>query len=91
MTGTCELCGREGRELTAHHLIPRMRHNKKVRREQGKGRNKTADICSPCHRQVHHLFTEKELERSYYTIELLLASPEVAAWVEWVGKRPNWQ
>ena len=53
--------------------------------------HRTAALCSSCHRQVHKLFTEKELERSYHTVELLLAHPAVLEWVGWVGKRPNWR
>ena len=85
----CELCGRE-QALTRHHLTPQARHNKKVKRELGRDRNKVAMICRPCHSQIHDLFSEKELEREYYTVELLKAHPDVVAWIEWVGKRPNW-
>ena len=91
MVGTCELCRRENLVLTDHHLVPRARHNRRVRRDLGADRNRTAALCSSCHRQVHKLFTEKELERSYHTLELLLAHPAVLEWVGWVGKRPNWR
>ena len=91
MTGTCELCGRTEIALTEHHLIPRARHNKAVRRDYGGDRNKVAMICRPCHSQIHGLFTEKELERKYSTIELLKAHPDVIKWIEWVSKRPNWR
>ena len=87
----CELCARTTQPPTEHHLIPRARHNKKVKRDLGKDRNKVAMICRPCHSQLHKLFTEKELEREYYTIELLKAHPDVQAWIEWVSKRPNWR
>ena len=91
-TGTCELCERENVEVTRHHLVPRMRHNKKVKREIGADRNHTVPLCRPCHDQLHALFTEKELEREYNTIEKLLAHSDVQTWLAWIktksfGKR----
>ena len=88
MTGTCRLCGRDEQRLTEHHLIPRERHNKKVKRElNSKERNKTEGICRPCHSQIHDLFTNKQLEREFNTIELLQAQESVKTWIKWVRKR----
>jgi hypothetical protein len=89
MTGVCELCGRDGMRLTDHHLTPRMRHNKRVKRDMTRAeRNKTADTCRPCHSQIHSLFTEKQLEREYNSIERLKAHPDVQKWINWVKKKP---
>ncbi len=90
MGDPCELCGRNTVPLTEHHLIPRARHNKRVKRDLGEDRKKVAMICRPCHSQIHDLFTEKQLEREYNTIELLKASEEVQTWIAWVRKRPTW-
>jgi len=87
--GVCELCEMDGMRLTDHHLIPRMRHNRKVKRDFGDERKKTADMCRPCHNQLHALFSEKELEREYNTIEKLKAHPAVRKWIEWKRKRPH--
>ena len=85
MKGTCELCERENVETTGHHLIPRMRHNKKVKRETTSvERNIKSPLCRPCHDQMHALFTEKELEREYNTIEKLKAHPDVQKWLAWI-------
>ena len=85
MIGKCALCDREGDKLTGHHLIPKMRHNKKVKRETTLvERNTKAPLCRPCHSQLHNLFTEKELEREYNTIEKLKAHPDVQKWIMWV-------
>jgi hypothetical protein len=89
MSGICELCDLGEVPLTDHHLIPRMRHNKRVKRDFGKERNKTLDMCKPCHRQLHKLFTEKQLEREYNTLEKLKANPEVQRWIEWRRKHPS--
>ena len=90
--GVCELCGREVRALTKHHLIPRTRHrnkrNKKTfTREEVRGR--IARLCFPCHKQVHSLIPEKELEARFNTVASLGRHPELARFVAWVRKRPD--
>jgi hypothetical protein len=45
-------------------------------------------MCRPCHKQLHALFSEKELERSYDTLEKLAAHPEVERFVAWVRDKP---
>ena len=90
----CELCARTTFRLTEHHLIPRTLHgNKKAKklftREDMKQRK--AMICGSCHRQIHRLYTEKQLGYELNTIELLKAQPDVITWIEWVGKRPHWR
>jgi hypothetical protein len=90
MGDPCELCGRTTVPLTKHHLVPRARHSKRVKRDLGEDRNKTAMLCRPCHDQLHGLFTEKELEREYFTVDLLKRNQNVRDWIEWVRKRPTW-
>jgi hypothetical protein len=89
MTGTCLLCERDDLKLTRHHVVPKARHNKKVKRELGAKRNKTEWVCRPCHSQLHRLYTEKQLEREFNTIELLKAQPDVQTWIAWICKHPN--
>ncbi|MFO1512396.1 MAG: hypothetical protein U1F83_05700 [Verrucomicrobiota bacterium] len=87
----CELCGREGGEMTRHHLVPRTRHsNKRNRRDFDRVdvRSRIAWLCRPCHNHVHALFTEKVLERRFNTVESLAAHPEVARFVIWIRKKP---
>lgn len=55
----------------------------------GAARNKVADTCRPCHSQLHILFSEKQLEREFNTIEKLKADESVRRWIEWKRKRPN--
>lgn len=52
-------------------------------------RNKKAFICRPCHSQIHRLYTEKQLEREFNTIELLKTQPDVQTWIAWIRKRPH--
>lgn len=86
---TCALCGREER-LTRHHLIPRTRHHNKRNKKTFSRQEVTrvVGLCRPCHKQVHALFTEKELERDWNSIEKLKSHPEVAAFVAWIATKP---
>lgn len=36
---------------------------------------------------VHAVLSEKELEQSYYTVELLLAHAEIGEFVKWAAKQ----
>jgi len=88
----CELCGRQIGELTKHHLIPRTRHrNKRLRKrfslEEMKAR--VAWLCDPCHKTVHAVFTEKELEAEFNTLEALRAHPDVREFIKWLRTHPN--
>ncbi len=89
--GDCELCGRSGVLLTRHHLIPKTRHrNKRARRSFDRREmiGRVAYVCRPCHNHIHNLFTEKELERTYNSIETLRNNEELLRFVEWVQKKP---
>ncbi len=88
----CELCGRQVREVTRHHLIPRTRHkNKRNKRTFDRTEVKTriALLCRPCHKNLHVLFTEKELEQDFNTLETLRAHPEVRKFTQWIRTRPD--
>jgi Fe-S oxidoreductase len=90
VTGKCAICGRE-ETLTRHHLIPRVRHrNKRNKREFDRVTVKeVVGICRPCHSQIHQLFTEKDLERAYNSIDKLRAHPELAKFAAWISAKPR--
>lgn len=46
-------------------------------------------VCLPCQKQIHALFSEKELERQYNTPEALRAHPEVRRFVSWLATKPD--
>lgn len=76
----CELCGREivdGYESN-HHLIPKA---------NGGSHEPTAVLHSVCHKQIHALFTNKEL-CVYNTISKLKDHRDVRRFIKWVGKKP---
>lgn len=84
----CEICGRDWINLSYHHLIPRFVHAKAVKRgwHRPDELQNVAWLCGACHARVHAFAGHEELARRYYTVELLMAQPEMVAWAEWVGK-----
>lgn len=89
MEGKCELCERENL-LTFHHLIPRSQHSNKwfkknfTREEMHAGIN----LCKEdCHKQIHKFFNEKELGRSFNTLEKLKRHPKVKKYVKYIQKQ----
>ena len=84
----CELCKREVEETTDHHLTPRSMHTKKrVRRDVGKERHIKVAFCKPCHKQVHKMFTERELAYDFNTLAKLEATEKIKKWVAWIRKK----
>ncbi|SPQ24699.1 f7094fab-6c9e-48ed-94bb-b51fef505c2a [Thermothielavioides terrestris] len=88
----CELCARAWVPLTYHHLVPRMVHEKAVRRgwHRAGDLQNVAWLCAACHRFVHRFRGHEELAREFYTVERLLAAEEVQRFVGWVG-RVRWK
>ena len=87
----CELCEREIGFLTQHHVIPRTTHQRKKRRAEytQEELNRVIWICAPCHKNIHAVFTEKELADEYNTKEKLLAYPAIAKLTIWVRKQAD--
>ena len=84
--GTCILCERDGVQTTDHHLIPVTRHkNKKTKKETThQERHTTEDTCRSCHNQIHIIWTEKELEREWNSVEKLKSHPDMQKFIAWV-------
>jgi hypothetical protein len=88
----CALCGRALQRLTRHHLIPKTRHKNKrnkKRFDRADVRERIVWICRPCHSHVHAVFTEKELEYEYNTLEKLAAQPAIGKFTEWIKTKPE--
>lgn len=89
MESKCELCGRE-KELTFHHLIPRTLHANKwfkknhTREEMSKGINLCKDDC---HKEIHKIIPEKEMGRSFNTLEKLQRHPKVKKYIKYIQKQ----
>lgn len=78
----CQLCNRDVQQLTVHHLIPRQT----VKRKQSDP-GPTIDICSPCHRQVHALYSNLELAKYLNTIDKLKSEPKMIKFLNWIRKQ----
>lgn len=90
--GACELCGRNVRVLTRHHLIPQTRHkNRRNKRDfdRAEVKQRIALLCRPCHAHVHAQLDNKRLEREFNTVDALAAHPEIARFVAWIRQRPD--
>lgn len=78
--GKCECCGREGVVTTVHHLTPR---------EEGGAMLPTAEFCIPCHTQIHHLYTNRQIvENGLTTLEGVRQDPGMRAFIRWIRKQP---
>lgn len=76
----CPLCGRLlAKPFNEHHLIPV---------SKGGRHGPTVDLHLICHNKIHSLFTEKELAKSHYSIELLQAHSDMQKFIKWVSKKP---
>lgn len=80
MKMVCELCERENVETTVHHLTPR---------EEGGSHLPTANLCISCHKQIHALFTNRELANGLHTIENLRSNERVYKYLKWIKKQPS--
>jgi len=76
----CPICHRSTPSVyqEKHHLIPKVKG--------GKG---TIILCKCCGDILHKLFTIKELEKKYNTLESIQANEDVQKWVAWISKKPN--
>lgn len=90
-TSPCALCGRRVDQLTRHHLIPRTRHKSrqnKKRFSRTEVKERIALLCRPCHKYIHAVLSEKELETEYNTIEALQAHPDIRKFIAWIRRQP---
>lgn len=74
----CTLCEREVEEVSKHHLIPK---------QKGGKYGPTTDLCQPCHKTIHHTFTNKELAEKYNSIEKLQSAKALQKYLHWIKKR----
>lgn len=79
-TVTCPLCERTipPAQQDAHHLVPKSR-----------GGHQTVLLHRICHRQIHALLTEAELERTYSNVEALKQHEGLARFIGWVRRKPD--
>lgn len=77
---TCELYRRAGvPNITEHHLTPR---------EVGGVNMPVAWLCSDCHRQIHALYTNRELAMRLNTLKDLEADDKIQKYLKYIKKQP---
>lgn len=76
----CELCGRKEVETTVHHLLPK---------EMGGTFGETADLCIPCHKQIHALYTNQEIASRLTTLKELREDEKLSSFIKWIRKQPS--
>ena len=74
----CSFCNRETPKqyLEDHHLTPR-----------SKGGKIKVPVCCDCGDQIHNIFTNKELEILYNTVEAIRSHEKMRAWIKWIRKK----
>lgn len=77
------MCGFEG-ELTYHHLIPKSTHTKSRKRKYEV--SEQILLCEFCHKQIHLMFTNKELADKLNTIEKL-KDKKIKNWLNFITKK----
>jgi hypothetical protein len=76
----CELCEREVPPgmVTLHHLTPKQKGGKAEDR---------VPVCRPCHKQVHAVFGNADLARSFASVQTLREAPQLQAFLRWIRKQ----
>ncbi|EDX85886.1 hypothetical protein S7335_3589 [Synechococcus sp. PCC 7335] len=82
----CKLCDRTCPELTEHHLVPRQQTKRKKKKNRA-DLGPTISICPPCHKQIHTLFTNKELAAGLYSADRLRSHPDMIKFLAWIAKQ----
>jgi hypothetical protein len=74
----CPLCQRPlgVTRIEEHHLVPKTFKGKE-----------TISLHKICHRAIHATFSERELQKYYFTINRLLESEELQRFIAWVAKK----
>jgi hypothetical protein len=71
---------------TVHHLTP-----KSTARRKGLkiAELPTAELCPPCHKQLHALFPNHELAMRLDSISALREEARVVSFLKWLRKQPG--
>lgn len=88
-TEECEICERSWVRLTYHHLIPRSVHAKVLKKKWHPESmlNSVAWLCRPCHSAVHHVASNEDLARFFYTVDLLLERDDMQKWRKYASRQ----
>jgi len=87
MKGKCQMCGCDC-DLTAHHLIPRVKCHNKYKQIMNDDSNLIM-ICRQCHDHIHAAYDENYLRDNLSSLELLMADEKIKKFVDWRKKHPD--
>lgn len=62
--------------MDRHHFVPKC-----------KGGRLAELLHKVCHRKIHSIWTEKELEREFNDADKIKSHPEMQKFIEWVSKK----
>ncbi len=71
----CALCERQVSYVTLHHLIPK---------QEGGRYGERVPLCQLCHVTLHSLFTNKELQKEFYSVERLRRADRLRKYIQWI-------
>ncbi|MEL6987025.1 MAG: HNH endonuclease [Bacteroidota bacterium] len=78
----CPICSRligNSKNANRHHLHPKSRG----------GKPETMIVMHKiCHDKIHSVFSNKELERDYNSVEKLTSHPEIKKFIKWLKNKP---
>lgn len=77
--GQCPICDREmwvGPSIDKHHMVPKC-----------KGGKATEYLHKICHRKIHSIWTEKELEREFNNAEKIREHEEIQKFIKFISKK----
>lgn len=75
----CSLCGRKLGNILIdkHHLVPKTFGGKDI-----------IILHRICHVYIHRIFSERQLQKYYHTVERILTDEKVQRFVDWVQTKP---
>jgi len=77
--GQCPICDRnmwKGPSIDKHHMVPKC-----------KGGKATEYLHKVCHRKIHSIWTEKELEREFNNADKIREHEEIQKFIKFVSKK----
>lgn len=75
----CQLCEKEVKELSSHHLVPK---------QYGGKNSPTILLCNNCHNQIHALYTNKELSYKFNSLEKIKKSSRIQPYLKFIKDKP---
>lgn len=79
VVGQCPICDRDmlkGDSIDKHHMVPKCR-----------GGKETEYLHKICHRKIHSIWTEKELEKEFNDPIKIREHEEIQKFIKWVSKK----